>query len=803
MGHVTKTDDRLHPGHLLGIFFISAASLLLEVCLSRLLAVSLWYHFAFMIISGGLLGFGASAIVVSLWSRLREAPLDRVLPAISAVMGIAVVGCFALSQVIPLQPFSVSESSAQVFYFAVVYLLLTFPFFLAGLVVSLMLARLVHSVTMLYALDLAGAGVGAVLALGLLSWFGGPSTLVLAAALSAAAAAALAWTKGWSVRAAGVALGILFVVLAMSADQWLPFNIDQHKILNRALENNLERGRGEIITRWSPIGRVDVINTPQGEPRILIDGGVAATRVPVITSAVESWQPPPEGMASVMIVAPESPSVLLIGSGGGYEVASALALGARRIQAVEMNEAIVDLVLNELDPATGGLFHDPRVELITDEGRSFVRRSRTERVDVIGCVHTISNAAWASGAVSLAENYTLTVEALDDFLGHLTDGGALWLTRPEAQLPRLVATVRTALVERGAEAPADHIIAYRQPARGHSFLGGLIVTKQPLTAHQVEAAVEQLRRDRLQPLVVPGQEPIGRDARAYQVALDPGSRLTFTRELGELRPCTDERPYFNQRRPWTDLAFADLRAVFGSGQRGRMAMEDAPVAEVAVLIVLAWAFLFSFILIVVPLLLWRRLRPKNGRPEPSAVRFVPYFIALGLGYITVEICLIQRLGLFVGRPEYALAVVLCAMLVSSGAGSMVATRWAGQPRRASRLALGVVVALIVVHAALGPAMTNALLGLGFVSRMFMASLLVAPLGFAMGMPMPLGLRAAPQSSPHLLAWVFGLNCAASVVGSSLCVILSSTLSFTWTLLVTAAVYGVAALSTFSWKSIQS
>lgn len=807
-----KSADRLHAGHLLGMLLVSASSLLLEVCLTRLLAVTLWYHFAFMIISGGLLGFGAASVVVSLWRRLAEAPLDRALPAIAAALALAVVLCFWLSQALPLRPFELADDPAQTLYLAATYLLLTVPFFLAGLAVSLLLSRLVRSVTLLYALDLGGAGAGAVLALGLMSWVGGLSTLVVAAALAAGAAVAFAWPLGWRARGAGLGFVAILLVLSASADRWLTLRVPESKVLGRVV-SELARapGGGEVITRWSPVGRVDVVPGPRGERRILIDGGVAATRVPRVEGSVEQWRPPPEGMAAALSLAPDAPTVIVIGSGGGYEVASALALGAARVEAVEMNGAIVDLVRTELDHVTGGLFHDPRVELIADEGRSFVRRGPPdEQADVIGCVHTISNAAWASGALSLGENYTLTVEAIDDFLARLSPGGVLWLTRPEAQVPRLVATVRAALERRDARTPSDHIVAYRQPVRGsgaRSFLGGVIVAKRALTGDEVAHAAELLARDRLEPLLLPGQEPRGWDAGALRAALGPWGPAGPAMDpvLGELRPTTDERPYFNQRRPWSDLGVDDVRDVMRRTQRERMALEEAPVAEVAVLVVIAWASLFSAVLVAAPLLLWwrtnKKVKKKKKRSGLEALRFAPYFVALGLGYITVEVCLIQRLGLFVGRPEYALAVVLCALLVSSGAGSLASTRWAERPRRASLVALGAVVALVAVHALLGPAVTGALLGLSLASRMAVAALLVAPLGFAMGMPMPLGLRAAPAGSPHLLAWLFGLNCAASVIGSSACVILSSSLGFGGTLLAAASIYAAAALATLAWRRV--
>ena len=789
--------------HLAGIFLVSAAALLLEVSLTRLLAVTLWYHFAFMIISGGLLGFGAAAVTVAVSARLRSARLDTTLARLAGLLALGAVGTFALAQTMPLRPFSLAASGTQVLYLALTYLLLTSPFYVAGLVVSLLLARRVSDATRLYAFDLAGAGLGSVAALFVLEHLGGPGALVVAGGIAAVAMAVLATER--PERAAGVGLALLAFALAPSAERWLPLRISSNK--------GLARVDHAAITRWSSVGRIDVLTgTGGGGARILIDGGVAATRVPGLAALggeLSRFRVPPEGMRAARAAIGDAPRVLIIGSGGGYEIASALALGASHVTGVELNSAIVEVVRDELAEETAGLFRDERVEVVVDEGRSFVRRpapAGEERpaVDLLVCVHTISNAAWSSGALSLAENYVLTVEALEDFLGRLSDGGVLWMTRPEAQLPRLVATARAALVARGVADPTQHIVAYRLPlpesrrraGQQRSFLGGVIVSKSPLDPTRAAAALAALRRDRLELILAPDVAPrIDRDAYAAALASPAAGPARFA-DFGDITPCTDERPYFNQRVPWSEIGLQEIRETLGRGQGGRMAMEDAPVAEVAVLIVLGWATLFSLALIALPLLVWQRRRrtepTRAPLPRGLLVRLALYFVALGLAYITVEIVLIQRLGLFVGRPEYALAVVLGSMLVASGLGSSSATRFASRPRRAAVLALAAALGLLALSVAVGPGVTRALLGLPLAARMLTAGALVAPIGFALGMPLPLGLRALPSDAPHLPAWLFGLNCAASVIGSSLTVVLSSGLGFTGTLALAGLMYALAA-----------
>src|SRR6185295_3192427 len=147
------------------------------------------------------------------------------------------------------------------------------------------------------------------------------------------------------------------------------------------------------------------------------------------------------------------------------EVLDALHFGAASITAVEVNPIISDVITNRMRDYWGGLFEQPGVELVTEEGRSFVRRSH-EQYDAIISVHTISNAAVASGALALAENYVLTREAFEDYLVHLTPDGVLYFTRPEAQLARLFATGREVLAARGVNDYTAHFYAYRDPPSG-------------------------------------------------------------------------------------------------------------------------------------------------------------------------------------------------------------------------------------------------------------------------------------------------------------------------------------------------
>jgi hypothetical protein len=437
----------------------------------------------------------------------------------------------------------------------------------------------------------------------------------------------------------------------------------------------------------------------------------------------------------------------------------------------------------------GHIFDDPHVELHTAEARSFIR-STPRQYDVIMAQHTISNAATASGAMSLAETYILTVEAFEDYLAHLTDRGMLWFTRPEPQLPRLVATVREALERAGSQAPERHIIAFANgPAP--SFSAGVMVGRQPFSDTVATAAGATLARNRVRPLYLPGRQ-VGPVIYRQLLQSDPAQREQIYRQSHTLiRPATDDSPFFNQRSRWRDVDAEAVANVFSQRERGRMALEDQPVTEVTLLVVLAQSTLLALLFVLLPLWIRRRHDLEGGNS------LLVYFLLLGLGFILTEIALIQRLTLFVGQPVYAFATVVGALLLFSGVGSLYSERIAQSDEAALparlRLLLGsVALALIVFTLVSGP-LLRGLLGLSLAGRITTTVALLAPIGALMGTAFPLGLRYAGKRMPELIPWAWGLNAVASVVGSVLAIVLATMLGFSGVLLIAAGAYASAIL----------
>jgi hypothetical protein len=785
--------------HGVGLCLLALATLLLELALTRVLSVALWYHFGFLVIATALLGFGTAGVVLAVWPWPREqAALDRLLTLLALGFGVLTVVGFWLLQQLPFDPFSLFTERRQVLFMALYYVLLTLPFFCAGLALALLLTRGAASIPRLYACDLVGAGLGCALFALVMPAFGGAGAVLVAATFGLLAAVVFGLYAARRLALTGALLSVAAAALVCVADRAMPI----------AITSNKTRPSGApLYTAWNTFSRIDVYDQllrpgagGRGGRQLLVDAGTAATGIvdlrPDVRTALRQLAATRTFESSVAYLGKAHPRVLIIGAAGGEEVLDALHFGAAAITAVEINPIITDIVTHRMRDFWGGLFAQPEVRLVTDEGRSFVRRSR-EQYDAILSVHTISNAALASGALALAENYVLTREAFVDYLDHLTPDGVLYVVRPAAQLARLVATGRASLAARGVVDPAGHFYLYHHPSsapRGQggapnrsSFRAGFLMKKSPFTPEEVRLMQTHLGLGRrtLELLYSPLEPPAGSLYHALLTAPDP--RTVYAAHTAQLAPTTDDRPFFNQHTRWSRLTWATVWDVFTQGRLGRLALEDRPVAEVTVLVLLVQAILLAAGLIGLPLVHYARA----GMCVPQRGRFLLYFASLGMGFILIEMALMQRFTLVLGQPVYTVAVVLAGLLVCMGLGAALAGRWQCQPRQPLRWILLLLVVTVLGTAYLMPAICAAALALPLGWRILVTLLLLAPLGVLLGLPFPLGLRVVAQEAAALVPWAWGVNGFFSVIGTAMAVLLGMAFGFTAVLMLAALCYGIA------------
>jgi hypothetical protein len=784
-----------------GIFSLSLATLLLELAITRVLAVATWYHFAFLVISMALLGFGTSGIVLTLWTWLRErASIDRALAAMSIAFSVAVLVSYNLMQRIPFDPFQLRSDPRQLFFMPLYFALIAAPFFCSGLAIGLLLFRGGDHANRLYAADLLGAGIGCAAIAVIMPAFGGSGSIAVAAAIGFLAAAIFGFAQARGLAATGLVLAVITGSFAVEADQLMPIAvISKHHPLR-------PRDREPLYTAWNTFSRVDVYDLPAAPEKgwpdagfsIIVDGASIGTGIADLSGGARNYLTHPDYRPTgIAYVGKMYAKVLILGSGSGREVLEALDFEAQSITAVEINPIINDIVTRQMRVRWGGLFEQPEVKLITEEGRSFLRRSK-EKYDVIISIQTMTDAAITSGAMALSESYMFTHEAFADYLDHLTPDGVMLVTRPRNQIAKLFATAREVFEERGLGNPLTHLLAFNGPLSpfGHQlFNEGLMFKKSSWTVDEVKMVMIRLgvgHPDRWygQPpqiyysppgILEPSAAESGELAILAEVLVAPNLNEFYAAHREEFRPATDDRPFFNQLIQWTALRLGDFKSVFAAGSFGTPSRQ--PVAEVMLIVMLIQSGVVASVLIMLPL---GRLA-RHGLEISQPWTFLVYFAGLGLGFIMIEIVLIQRFLLFLGEPVYTFAVVLAVLLGFTGIGSSVVHRF-----RDARLSLLWIIPLILVVLLLtafgSPWILTSALSLTLPWRIAMVVAMLAPLGLVLGMPFPTGLRIIAVEAPTFVPWAWGVNGFFTVVGSIAASIMGMAFGFKAVLAMSGACY---------------
>jgi len=803
------------PRLCLAVGLISGAALALEVLLLRLFSITHWHHFAYMVISVALLGYGASGVFVTLARAALLARFGAVFRINAALFAVAAVPACAVALRLPFNALEVVWDIRQWAWLAAIYALLVLPFFFASNCVCLALSGHTGAVARLYAADLAGAGAGA-LAVVLLLWWLPDTACLLLIGVAGLAAMVLAPPPDRARRvmivvAAPAVAALLAWVLALLAPGIAP---GPYKALSQALQ---VIGARLVYTDSSPFGRLAVLDSPvvplrhvpglslanEIEPPaqlgVFIDGQGPApiTRFRPGHTDLSYLDAVPQALAYHLR---PHPRVLVLGAGGGAEVLQAVHFGARAIDAVELNPQVVALLHGPFAAYSGELARRPEVRLHAAEARSYVERS-TARYEVVIVPPLDAFGAAAAGAYALHESYVYTVEALQRYLQRLAPGGVLallrWVKLPPRDGPRLFATAVAALERNGVTEPGRRLAWLRS-----WNLQLLLVGERDWN----DAELERIRRfcaERWFDLAwLPGLQRA--QANRYTVLDEPRYFDAATALLGERRrsfmagyafdltPPTDARPYFFSFFRWSQLpALAALPA------RGGWAQID--IGYPVLVATLGQALAASAVLILAPLALaGRRRRFATAAGGPRRAPVVAYFACLGLGFMFVEIAFIARLGLYLGNPLYSVAVVLTGFLVFAGLGaSWIDRRASGSAWRRCplRAALLVVAAVAAVSAAV-PGLHAATAHLPDLARGALALATLAPLAFVLGMPFPIGLALIGARAPALVPWAWAINGCASVTGAVLATLIAIHFGHAALLVLAALLYLLAAAVRF-------
>jgi hypothetical protein len=473
----------------------------------------------------------------------------------------------------------------------------------------------------------------------------------------------------------------------------------------------------------------------------------------------------------------DRPRCLVIGPGGGRDILTSLVFDSREVVGVELNPIILDVVNREFGDYTGRLYEWPQVRFVLDEGRSYLRRS-DEAFDIIQISLIDTWASVARGALAISENTLYTQEAFDDYVAKLSEDGVLSVTRwwhdPPLMLWRLVWMTANSLRAVG-EDPERNILVIRGPPRGErqGRVFNLIASRSALTDEQIARIAGKSEELGFDVAYAPGREGI--EAVTRFVRATPEERRDFAAGLDfEIRPPTDDRPFF----------FSLTRA------RDFFTLEARPLASRVMARLLYLIIVVVFVFMWGPLLLLKRRELETiGEGGTS---WVVYFGCLGMGFIIVEMVLIQQFILFLGHPIYAVTLVIFGILLSSSLGSLTSGRLAEErlPQGLIAILAGIVALLCVALVAL-PVISDAFFERTLPIRTLVSLAIVVPLGFLMGMPFPTGIRSLVANSAGAVPWMWGLNGAASVLGTVVAACFSIYFGFKLTYAFGASFYVIA------------
>lgn len=771
-----------------GIFLIAAATLLFEICLSKVFSIIHFHYFAFFIISTALFGYGLSGVLLSVSTWLKTMPPSRLLYLSSALFGLSIVVSYRIILSLPLK-ISDLVSPEQIFFLCVVYILLMIAFLFSGLTIGVLLSTFGTRINKLYFLDLSGAGAGCMLIVVLIPQFGASGSILAAAILAAGGAFTFSFRRMQRVFPAVMIL--IFLLMIPAAESLFPSAGQSEK---RYFKQSMERH--EIIyTGWSPAARVDVAVEGKTHRVIWIDGGTNQSMMNKNSGRI-AVQPAKAGVirtVEIPYLFLKTPNVMIIGPGGGPEVESGLQYGAKFITAVELDPVITKLVTGRFSNYIAKLYSNPRVRLVNEEGRSFIRRCG-EKFDIIQQKNNSHPMAVASGALNLTETYLLTKEAFHEYLEHLTPGGFLAISRHGGI--RLLNLGYEVLKEAGVPEPQKQMLLVRENDLNQSFFlknGQFTREEVNIVQHYCESIDDSIL---FNPLEWQQSDSV------FAKLVNESTREQILKSAPyELAASTDDWPFIEH--------FYRLKSEFDPALKARQyepfwaaaylmsfTAGEATFADLSLYVILLQAVLLSGVFIGFPLFRFKR----SGIVTRGAGRLLLYYFCLGIGFILIEISFIQKYILFIGYPVYAVSAILFSILIAAGLGSYCSSLLKLRTHRMILLAVIALAVLAVFQVFAVPGLFARYISVSFPMRILLAVVFIFPAGFFMGIPFPTALSWTSVHHPEFVPWAWGINGYATVIGSVLAVILALQLGFHAVLWISVGIYFIAFVSISSLMS---
>ena len=772
----------------LQVFLLALSVLVLELALTRIFSFISFHHFTYLVISLAMLGFGAAGSYLTIREKDNSPMTDDEFLARNAwLFGLTTIAAVVIIPRIHFYPMDIIfyRDYSNLLSLLMIVVLTAVPFFFGGTCIGYIISTSGSSVNRIYFADLIGAASGCLMAIVLINYCGGIAACFIIAAVAMVVAALSSANRRRRYLCGVLVTLVLAGVIART--ECLPLYVPSDKQMFR-MEHMVERIKWHVITRLDVTRPIEGYfgfggslsnkykengGKPQSVRFIYQDGSnltgiVQPTPTPRETPSLGYYM---QGAPYQLKAGAEA---LVIGCGGGIDILIGLHHGARSVVGVDINPHTIECIKETYKDFAGGVYQREDVELVLSEGRHFLGRDR-RTFDVIQLSGVDTWSALTTGAYALTENFIYTVEAFDQYVSHLKEDGMLNFSRPYLFPPtetlKLAATALEALERLNTKDSFRHLMILAEKGKPFWTLNWAqtLVKRSPFTREEVER-------------LTAWTESLG-----YEVVYDPyasraGELETLIRSTPiereafiaryhlNIRPASDDMPFFFNFTKWRDL-------LVGKGTKGMLAQLFLVVSLIQVTVLSALFILYP---------LYKRKAEVSKRGGRAGI--VIYFAALGAGFIIVEIALLQKFMIFLGGPAYSMAVTLFTILLSSGIGSFLSRNLSQRPFKLLAIVIPLLIVITMLHALFLDRIIADLMGLAPLMRGLAAVLLIAPLGLLMGMPFPAGLRYVDTFRRELNPWAWGINACATVLGSTICILISSLLGFNAALVIGAAIY---------------
>ncbi len=785
-----------------GIFFLTCGTLVFELSLIRLFSVAHWYHFAFLVVGTAMLGLGAAGSFLTIFAKWLSRISRGYLSNVAFFFSLAVLASYLITNQIPFDQQKIAWDVWQFAYLLFYFFVLAMPPFFTGLILASLYTNYSQQIGKFYFYDILGAALGSIAVLKVSAFANGLGG-IWTAAFCGLVSSVLFNPRLVHVLPKIAILSILVGTAFFKPSLFL-LNLSEYK----ALPQLLRPANSKILhTQWTPLARLDFMQSPivhfapglslrsysslPEQLGVVVDGGNL--------NALTKFDGSPSSLSFVEHLPSALPyhlskisSVLVCEPRGGLDFLSALYFDTFEIEGVGIYNKIANIAREKFHEFSGGLFNDFSVNLHTMSPRAYLKQT-SKRYDLISLPISDSFGAASTGIYGPSEDYLFTVEAFMECLQHLSDDGwlyvACYILPPLRQELRLMSLAISALEANGRQYPEKHLIAIRTL---ETF--SILAKVRPIARDEITILKSFCEERGFDVVYHPGiaiddvnrfnrfQEPIFH--KAFTAILNESTRTAFFQNYDfDVWPTTDDRPFFGHF-----FRLDKLQEEFERFGRKWTAFFEGGYLVAALFL---QACLLSLVLIVLPLLLAKH---RTALPDikNAKLAILGYFFSIGLAYMLIEIVFIQRFILALDHPLYAASAVIASLLMSSACGSYVSKKVATSSRWTIGrhiLLLAIVVLLYVVFIS---RILNVWMGYDLLTRYLFTGILIAVPGFLMGFPFPVGIRTLGQKQEHLIPWAYCANGTASVIGSSLAVLVAMEWGFSWTVVMASVFYLIAA-----------